>query len=77
MLILEQFGNNMINELREWVMLIFEGYICWILTMEYYFDKEIEEKKHKRTRTTKKTTNLPSGEIVTDETTETEEGKEK
>lgn len=67
---------HFIPEAREWLMLIFEGYICWILTMEYFYDKEKDDKKQKRTRTTKKTTNLPSGEIITEENTESVETKE-
>ena len=65
----------MIAEFREWIMLLFEGYICWILTMEYYYDKEKDDKKQRRTKTTKKTTNLPSGDVVTEEHTETVESK--
>lgn len=65
----------MLAELREWVMLAAELYICWILTMEYFYDKEKDDKKQRRTRTTKKTTTLPTGEVVTDEQTESVESK--
>jgi hypothetical protein len=65
----------MIAELREWTMLLFEGYICWILTMEYFYDKEKDDKKQRRTKTTKKTTVLPSGDTVTEEQSETTESK--
>lgn len=67
----------MFTKLYDLLMLLAEFYICYILTREYYFDAEIEEKKHRRVRTTKKTTTTPAGETVTDETTITEEGKEK
>lgn len=62
----------MIAEIREWVMLLFEGYICWILTMEYFYDKDKDEKKHRRTKTTKKTTSK-AGESIVEESTETSE----
>lgn len=64
----------MIPEIREWLMLIFEGYICYILTMEYFYDfRKDEEKKHKKTRTSKKTTTSKDGQTVTEEATETSE----
>jgi len=60
-----------LHELREWAMLVFEGYICYILTMEYFYDRDKDlEKKHKKTRTTKKTTNK-AGESIVEESTET------
>lgn len=63
------------NEFREWLMLIFEGYICWILTMEYFYDKEKDDKKQRRTKTTKKATTMPDGTTVTEENIETTESK--
>lgn len=65
----------MLAELREWTMLVFEGYICWILTMEYFYDKEKDDKKHRRTKTTKKTTSK-AGESVVEESTEVSEPME-
>lgn len=65
----------MIGEIREWLMLLFEGYICWILTMEYFYDAAKDAKKQRRTKTTKKTTTLPSGDTVVEEQTESIESK--
>lgn len=42
---------------------------------EYDFDKNIYEKKQRKTRTTKKTVTLPSGDVVTEENTESVESK--
>ena len=50
-------------------------YECWILTKEYNYDEAKDLKKQRRTRTTKKTTTMPSGEILTEENTETIEQK--
>lgn len=47
----------------------------WEWKQEFEFDREIYEKKQRRTRTTKKTTTLPTGEVVTDEHTESVESK--
>ena len=47
----------------------------WEFRKEYEFDREVYEKKQRKTRTTKKTTSLPSGEIVTEENTESVETK--
>lgn len=65
----------MISEIREWIMLLFEGYICWILTMEYFYDAAKDAKKQKRTKTTKKITMTPSGDTITEESTESVESK--
>lgn len=51
-------------------------YECIILTLEYKYDAAKDAaKKQKRTRTTKKTTTAPTGEVVTEEHTETVESK--
>lgn len=47
----------------------------WEWKQEFEFDREVYEKKQRKTRTTRKTTNLPSGEIITDEHTEITESK--
>lgn len=62
----------MLAEFREWLMFLSELYICWILTMEYFYDKEKDEiKRQRKTRTTKKTTtNKTNGDIVVEENTE-------
>lgn len=62
----------MIAEIREWVMLAAELYICWILTMEYFYDAAKDAKKQRRTKTTKKTTSK-AGESVVEESTEVSE----
>lgn len=65
------------NEIREWIIFLFEGYICWILTLEYFYDKEKDEiKKQRRTKTTKKATTMPDGTIVTEENIESTENKQ-
>lgn len=47
----------------------------WEWKQEFEFDRNVYEKKQRKTRTTKKTTNLPSGEIITEENTESVESK--
>ena len=39
--------------IREWTMWIFELYICWILTIEYFYDKKVYESKRKTIKRTK------------------------
>lgn len=57
-------------------MLLFEGYICWILTMEYFYDKEKDEvKRQRKTRTTKKTTTDSTGQSIIEEQTDIIESK--
>lgn len=56
-------------------MWLMEAGILYYVAREFYYDKEKDDKKQKRTRTTKKTTNLPSGDVVTEEHTETVESK--
>lgn len=66
----------MLAEFREWLMFLSELYICWILTMEYFYDKEKDEiKRQRKTRTTKKVTTSPTGETITEENVETTEHK--
>lgn len=63
------------NEFREWLMLAAELFICFMLVLEYKYDEQKDIKKQRRTRTVKKTTTSPSGDVITEETAETEEGK--
>lgn len=65
----------MLSEIREWTMPLFEGYICWVLTIEYFYDAAKDAKKQRRTKTVKKTVTLPSGDIVTEENIESVESK--
>jgi len=61
----------MIIELREWLMFIAELGILYYVAREFYYDRDKDiEKKQRRTRTTKKTTNK-AGESIVEETTET------
>lgn len=65
-----------IIEIREWIGFIAECLICYYVAREFYYDKNKDEaKKQKRTRTTKKTTTSPTGEVVTEENTESVESK--
>lgn len=51
-----------------------EGGILLYVAMEYHYDKAKDDaKKQKKTRTTKKTTNMPSGDVITEESIETVE----
>lgn len=34
-------------------MLALEGYVCWILTLEYFYDKKVYEQKRRRIKRTK------------------------
>lgn len=65
----------MIAEFREWTMWLMEAGILYYVAREFYYDKEKDDKKQKRVRTTKKTTTLPSGDVVTEENTESFETK--
>lgn len=65
----------MLSELREWTMLLFEAYICWILTMEYFYDAAKDAKKSRRTKTIKKAVTAPDGTTTTTEDIETIESK--
>lgn len=57
-----------------WLTLICDIYICVILTIEYFYDfKKDEQKKHKKTRTSKKVTTNRDGQTVTEEATEVSE----
>lgn len=61
---------------REWLGFLVEIAILIVIIMEYQYDKSKDDaKKHKRTRTTKKTTVTPSGETVTEENIESVESK--
>lgn len=63
-------------EFREWTMWMMEAGILYILIAEYNYDKEKDDaKKQRRTKTTKKTVTTPTGDVVTEEHTETFEGK--
>ncbi len=61
----------MLHEIREWVMLGFEAYICWILTLEYFYDANKDAaKKQRSTRTMKKTTTNKDGSNTVEESVE-------
>lgn len=64
------------NEFREWTMWIMELGILIYVGLEYHYDKNKDDlKKQKRTRTIKKTTTQPDGDIVVEETSESMESK--
>lgn len=66
--------HRILVEIREWVAFIVEWAILIVIIMEYQYDKSKDEaKKHKSTKTTKKTTTKPGGETITEEATETHE----
>lgn len=61
----------MIIELRDWLTFGAEIYICFILTLEYFYDFQKDEiKKQRKTRTSKKTTTRPDGQNVIEEQSE-------
>lgn len=63
-----------IIELRDWTAFLAELIICVYVVREFYYDRDKDlEKKHKKTRTTKKTTSTPGGPQITEETTEVSE----
>lgn len=76
----------MITELNKWLgdwqyiwffVILFAGLMVeihsnYMLRKEYDYDKAKDDRR-KRTRTTKKTTNKPGGETITEEQTETSE----
>lgn len=57
-----------------WLIVLLCAYECWILTLEYFYDRNKDEIKKRRTRTTKKVTTAPDGQQVTTEEIETTEG---
>lgn len=65
----------MLLEFREWTMWMMEAGILYILIKEYNYDKEKDEKKQRRTRTTKKTTVDSTGQSITEENIEIVESK--
>ena len=65
----------MLTEFREWTIWLAEWLIVFILVAEYFYDKEKDDKKQKRTRTTKKAVTAPDGTITTEENIETIESK--
>lgn len=65
---------NFIHEIREWIMLAMEAGILYYVAREFYYDRDKDlAKEHKKTRTTKKVTNKPGGETITEESIETSE----
>lgn len=68
---------EIITEIREWIAFGVEVAILVVIWMEYQYDKnKDEEKKHRKVKTTKKTTKGVSGESIIEETTETSEPTE-
>lgn len=60
-------------ELRDWIGWIAEIVIAVYVVREFYYDRDKDiEKKHRRTKTTKKTTSK-AGESIVEESTETSE----
>lgn len=43
----------MFTIMRDWINFIAELYICWILTVEYFFDKKVYESKRKKIKRSK------------------------
>lgn len=71
---LTHWGNNVLVEIREWIAFVVECLILLVVWMEYRYDKEKDDaKKHRKTKTTKKTTNNKDGESVVEESTEVSE----
>lgn len=61
-------------ELREWTGWAMEAGILYYVAREFYYDRDKDlAKEHKKTRTIKKVTSKPSGETITEESTETNE----
>lgn len=64
----------MINELREWAMLLAELFICYMLVLEYKYDEKKDiQKKQRSTKTVRKTTTKKDGDSVVEESTEVNE----
>jgi uncharacterized membrane protein len=65
-----------LTTIRDWLAFVAEIVIAVYVIAEYYYDKEKDEvKKQKRTRTIKKAVTSPTGDITTEEITETTESK--
>lgn len=55
--------------------LIVDMGILYYVRLEFYYDKQKDESKQRRTRTTKKVTTMPTGEVLTEENVEVSETK--
>jgi len=66
---------ELIFEIREWTMWVMEAGILYYVAREFYYDKDKDERKQRKTKTTKRTTTEPSGLVVIEEDTETTESK--
>jgi len=66
-----------ILDFREWTAWVMEFVIMLYVVKEFYYDKGKDDKKQRRSRTIKKTTTAPSGEVITEEQTETVTSNEK
>ncbi len=66
----------MLIEIRDWTMWLAELGILFYVAREFHYDERKDlEKKQRRTRTTKKTTTTASGEVITEENSESTESK--
>lgn len=66
----------MLEQFHSWLDTILEAAILTVVWKEYVYDRNKDDmKKHRKTKTTKKTTNTADGSVV-EESTETIEGKE-
>lgn len=54
-----------------------EGIIALYVVREFYYDKDKDDRKQRRSKTVKKTTTAPTGETITEEHTETVTTNEK
>lgn len=64
----------MINELREWLMLLMEAGILYYVAREFYYDRDKDlAKAQKKTKSSKKTTTDKAGVVVIEETNEVTE----
>lgn len=66
--------KEILIEIREWGNFILEAGILWVVALEYFYDKaKDDEKKHRKTKNTKKTTTGKDGTSVVEESTEVSE----
>lgn len=64
----------MLVEIREWTGFVVECLILLVVWMEYKYDKNKDDaKKHRKTKTIKKTTSTKDGGSVVEESTEVSE----
>ena len=68
--------DHLIVEFREWTMWLMEAGILYYVAIEFYYDRDKDLAKQRKTRTTRKTTKNKDGGEQIEETIEETTGSE-